>query len=175
MPSTNYFLSIEEFANLSDLRYVNCMFASFIRTYNAQVFSRLRGLCAHLDKTLEIGESYMAKADELRPYNGYGREAFQRLNTIEEASPGTNEFRLVFGHQPRIVTKKFGDMEFEEEILDFHVIIGVRHSDGVVHWYHKFGWSATLPREVTKEDWKEIWDTYTCNPPVLFAFCEPQR
>lgn len=174
MPSTNYFLSLEEYNKyFPNLQRVNCMFTSFIRTYNLKHRFMIRVHSFDLDSSKEIGESYLCKVDELKPYIGYGREAFRRIRYVREADTA-NEFRLIFGHQPRTITYNFNMAEFNKTFFDFHVVIGVRDSfTQKVRWYHKLGVSETLPREVTMDDWKNIWDTYTCNPPALFAFYEP--
>lgn len=172
MPSNiNNFLSIEEFGELFNLRQVNCAFTSFVRKHNLQHWREILYSCKNLDTTQEVGDSYLAKADELKKFNGYGREALKRILSIEsfEASKA-DEFRLVFGHQKRTIERNVFGCRYNEEVYDFHVVVGVRDSTGKVRWYHKFGVSYELPRELTTEDWEEIWQTYTCNPPALFAF-----
>lgn len=175
MPSNNnYFLSVEDYARIFDLRRINCLATSLIRTYNVHHQLEIRLASCKMDATKEIGEAYLTKVDELQKYLGYNRSNLTRIpfDSIEQSN--ASEFRLVYGFQKKTITVKAYGMEYNDEMDDFHVIIGVRDSSGNVRWYHKFGITMELPREVTPSDWEEIQSSYPPTP-VLFEFEEPER
>jgi len=175
MPS-NYYLSIEEYEKIFDLRRINCLATSLIRTYNLEHELEIRLSSCKMDTRLEIGEAYLTKVDDLQEFLGYDRSNLKRITFESINQSPANEFRLIYGFQKTIVPVKLGDVEFDREDYDFHVIIGVRDNSGKVRWYHKFGVSMEIPREVTLSDWEEIRTKYTdCPTPVLFEFEEPQR
>ena len=175
MPSnTSNYLSIEEYGQLFDLRRINCLATSFIRRHNLKHQLLLRIESFKMDSAKEIGEAYLSKVDELQEYLGYNRQSLKRIPMSELSKSTANEFRLVYGFQKRTVTIRLYSMEYDDELDDFHIIIGVRDSSGKVRWYHKFGVSNELPREVTESDWEEIAENYPdCPIPVLFEFEEP--
>ena len=177
MPSTiNNFLSIEEYGQLFDLRRINCLATSLIRRYNLEHQLIIRIESFNMDASKEIGEAYLSKVDALQEYLGYNRTSLKRipLDTLSQST--ANEFRMVYGFQKKTITIRAYGMEYDDELDDFHVIIRIRDSAGKVRWYHKFGISNELPREVTQSDWEEISENYSdCPTPVLFEFEEPRR
>ncbi len=172
MPSNNNYLSYERFSEVFPiLRRVNCAATSFIRENNLEHKLEILSRCCSLDPSKEIGEAYLSKADELQQYTGYNRTSLKRITFDEFHQSSANEFRLVYGFQKRTVVVSAFGFSYEEEMDDYHVIVGVRHNTGEVRWYHKFGKHEEMPREVTPEDWVKIWRTYITNPiPALFEF-----